>query len=225
MNKAFFLTSLLSLSLTAAQAQFKISQDIVGTPVGAKPEKTFIGSEYLYPKFVKGHVLQQNDTYYNDMELNYDVLSDKLVFLKEGQEMAFKLPIKEFQIIKSATAPVKLEVYRNGFPASGSFTDKSFYQVINDGKVMVLRKPVKSITESTPYGSAKVQKNIVNGEQYFIFKDGKMDKIKKDKKDLLSALSDKKDQLDEFIKTKKLNLKSDDDIKALLDYYNSLSGS
>lgn len=224
MKKTIFLASILSMTLYGAQAQFTIPQDIVGTPVGTKPEKTFIGSEYLYKDFVKGHVLQADSTYYNNMELNYNVFTDKVVFLKNGQEMDFKFPVREFQIIKS-TSPAQLDVFRNGFPAFGSYTDKSYYIVLNSGKVLALKKPVKSIVENTPYGAAKVQKTVVNGEHYFILKDGKIEKIKKDKKDFLNALSDKKDALTEFIKDKKLSFKSDDDVKALFDYYNSLTGS
>lgn len=224
MKKNIFLASFLSVALFNAQAQFKISEDIVGTPIGTKPEKTFIGSEYLYKDFIKGHVLQADSTYYNNMELNYNVFTDKLVFLKDGQEMGFKFPVREFQIIK-ATNPVQLDVFRNGFPLYGSYTDKSYYIVLNSGKVLALKKPIKSIVENTPYGAAKVQKIVVNSEHYFIFKNGQIEKIKKDKKDLLNALSDKKDLLITFIKDRELNFKADDDIRTLLDYYNSLNGS
>lgn len=225
MNKGFFLASLLSVSICTVQAQFKISQDIVGTPIATKPEKTFVGTEYLYDNFIKGHVLQADEKYFNNMDLNYDVMSDRLVFLREGQEMAFKELIKEFQLIKPKTLPVYLEVFRNGFPSYGTYTEKSYYMVLNTGKTIALKKPVKAIVEVTPYGSARSQKTVVNSELYFIYNNGQMVKVKKDKKSLLNALSDKKEPLTKFIDDKKLSFKSDEDIQILLEYYNSLPAS
>lgn len=208
-----------------AQAQFKISDDIVGTPLGTKPPKTFVGSEYLYDKFVKGHVLQADSVYFNNMEINYDVMSDRVLFLRGGQEMAFKHPIKEFQIIKPKIEPIYIEVFRNGFPPIGDNTEKSYYMVLNNGKTVALKKPMKSISEVTPYGSAKVQKTVINSEHYFIFHNGQMIKIKKDKKSLLNALEDKKELLGKYMSDNNINIKTDEDIRVVLDYYNSLSTS
>jgi hypothetical protein len=225
MKRTILFGAIMAMSVYSSQAQFKISQDIVGTPVGAKPERTFVGTEYLYADFVKGHVLQADGKYFNNMDLNYDVMADKLVFLRGGQEMAFKDPVKEFQLIKPKTSPIYLQVFRNGFPANGTNTEKSYYMVLNSGKAIALKKPVKSIVEVTPYGSAKVQKTVVNSEQYFIFSNGQMVKVKKDKKSLLNALADKKDSLTRFVDDKKLSFKSDEDIRTLLEYYNTLSAS
>lgn len=97
--------------------------------------------------------------------------------------------------------------------------------VLNSGKAIALKKPVKAIVEVTPYGSARSQKTIVNSELYFIYNNGQMLKVKKDKKSLLNALNDKKEPLTKFITDKKLNFKSDEDIQMLLEYYNSLSAS
>jgi len=223
MSKGFFLASMLSISILTANAQFKISQDIVGTPVNAKTDKTFIGSEYLYSTFVKGNVLQTNEKYFNNMDLNYDVMSDRPVFLKNGEEMAFSDPIKEFQLLKPQSSSVYVQVFKNGFPPFEKFTEKSYYMVLNSGKAIALKKPIKSIVESTQYGSATVQKNILNGEQYFIFKNGLMFKTKKDKKELLKVLDDKKEALNKFIADYKLSFKSDEDVQKLLDYYNSIT--
>lgn len=225
MNKGLFLASLLSISVYTAQAQFKISQDIVGTPIGTKQERTFVGTEYLYDSFIKGHVLQADEKYFNNMDLNYDVMSDRLVFLSGGQEMAFKNPVKEFQLIKPKTSPIYLEVFRNGFPPYGTYTEKSYYMVLNSGKAIALKKPVKAIVEVTPYGSARSQKTVVNSELYFIYNNGQLLKVKKDKKSLLNALNDKKEPLTKFIVDKKLSFKSDEDIQMLLEYYNSLSAT
>lgn len=222
MKKNILFAAILAISVHGAQAQLSVTQDILGVPISAKITKNFVGNEYLYEGFVKGHVLQQDSTYFNNMTINYNIIDDRPVFFRDGQELAFKENIKEFQIIKPKTLPIYLEIFRNGFPATGNYTTKSYYLVLNSGNTLALKKPVKSIIETTPYGSAKVQKTVVDSEQYFLFKDGKMVKVKRDKKNLTSVLSDKRTELMKFIDERGLTFKTDEDIQVLLTYYNSL---
>jgi hypothetical protein len=49
-----------------------------------------------------------------------------------------------------------------------------------------------------------------------------MKRVKKDKEYLLNLLADKRKELETYISAQKMNLKSMDSIKKLIDYYNSL---
>jgi hypothetical protein len=50
-----------------------------------------------------------------------------------------------------------------------------------------------------------------------------MKRMKKDKEYLLSLLADKRKEMEAYVAGKKINFKSMDSIKKLIDYYNSLS--
>jgi len=49
-----------------------------------------------------------------------------------------------------------------------------------------------------------------------------MKRVKKDKEYLLNLLADKKKELETYFTAQKLNFKSMDSIKKIIDYYNSL---
>ena len=49
-----------------------------------------------------------------------------------------------------------------------------------------------------------------------------MKRVKKDKEYLLDLLADKRKELETYITTQKINFKSMDSIKKLIDHYNSL---
>jgi hypothetical protein len=225
MRKILVFASMMTAFSINSNAQFKVSQDINGIPIGTKLASDVTGSVYLYDNFTRGHVLQEDNVYYNDMELRYDLLTDRVTFKNPtGVELAFKNPVKEFKIIKPKTLPVRFLTFKNGFPSIGEFTAKSYYMVLNDtGKVVVLKKIKKVVIESTPYGAAKSQKSLVEREYFFLFHDGKMTKITRDKNSLMNALEDHKEQISKFITEEKLRFKSDEDVVAVINYYNSLN--
>lgn len=57
---------------------------------------------------------------------------------------------------------------------------------------------------------------------YYLYMKYEMKRIKKDKEYLLNLLADKKKELEEYIKEKKLNFKLMASIVKLIDFYNSL---
>lgn len=225
MKKSLLIASMLTASIYTTQAQFKVSQDLNGVPIGTKLSNDVIGSVYLYENFTRGHVLQSDNVYYNNMELRYDLLTDRVTFRSQDNvELAFKNPIKEFQLIEPKKLPPNFLTFKNGFPSVGDFTAQTYYMVLNNtGKVVALKKIKKTIVESTPYGAAKSQKSIAASELFFIFNDGVMTRVKKDKNSILNTLGTNKEELSKFISEKKLTFKSDEDIKALINFYNSLN--
>jgi len=221
MKKKLLITSLLSLFMYQAQAQMAVSADINGTPVETKINLNIKGSRYLYEKWTKGHVLQKDNKYYNDMELKYDVLDDYPIFKREEQALSFKYPIQEFQLI-NPKMPTEIATYRNGFPAIGNHSNKSYYQVLAEGKTTLLKKHSKSIVESIQYGEVKKQEVFADSQQYFLFQNGQMIKIKIDKNTLLKALGDKQQELNQFITDQELKVKSDQQLIKIVNYYNSI---
>jgi hypothetical protein len=59
-------------------------------------------------------------------------------------------------------------------------------------------------------------------EDYYLFSGGKMWRVKKDKSEVLNQLTDKKEKIQAFIDANHLKLKSIDELKQVIDYYNTL---
>ena len=59
-------------------------------------------------------------------------------------------------------------------------------------------------------------------EDHYLYVKYEMKRVKKDKEYLLNLLADKKKELETYFTSQKLNFKSIDSIKKIIDYYNSL---
>lgn len=221
MKKTLLTAGILLVSLCQAQAQFKISSEINGTPLESKVDPNLKGTRYFNENWVKGHVLQDDNTYYNNMYLKYDVIDDRPIFKREEIPYAFIKSIKEFQLT-DPTSPSTPFVFRKGLPPIEKNTNQSYYQVLADGKAQLLKKKSKAIVESIQYGSTRKQEVIADSERYYLNNNGQMTRIKKDKNSLLKALGNKQQELQQFIKENQTDFKSDYDLINLLNYYNSI---
>ena len=59
-------------------------------------------------------------------------------------------------------------------------------------------------------------------EDHYLYVKYEMKRVKKDKEYLLNLLADKRKELEVYIAAQKMNFRSMDSIKKLIDYYNSL---
>ena len=102
--------------------------------------------------------------------------------------------------------------------------EKSFYQVLYDGKTKLLVKYKKLIvSELTSTPGVKV-KAFEDQKSYFILTaQGRMEKIKKKNKGILDLLGDRQEELKKMVETNKLKLTNDEEIIKVLAYYDSLT--
>jgi hypothetical protein len=180
------------------------------------------GSPYLTKDYNKGTVKLANGSTYKDILIKYNQIDDVIYFQRGDDVLSFVEPVKEFTIAYIKGAKALNGHYRNGYPAIGKNTEKSFYEALTDGTAQLLKRTSKYIIKNKPYNSATETQTINEDISYYIFADSKMTLIKKDKKYILPALNNKQTELDTFIKSNNLNLKNDDDLTRLVVYYNSL---
>ncbi|TCD00032.1 hypothetical protein EZ449_21080 [Pedobacter frigidisoli] len=149
--------------------------------------------------------------------IKYDLLDDVLIIKGEGDtEYTFTDAPKEFKLSTNN------EIYRNGFSPVDKMTEKTFYNVIYDGKVKYLKKLSKMVIESKGYNSATVEKKVADETNFYIAKAGeKPVKVKGNEKSIIAVLG-KNEALSKYIKENKLDLKSTEGISKLLTYYDTL---
>ncbi|MCX2738418.1 hypothetical protein [Pontibacter anaerobius] len=204
------------LSAGAANAQMFLLEDVNGRPIRKTQYEDINGSPYLYDNWMKGSVVLGNGNLYENVPLRYDQVADQLLFqTPEGQELEFVQPVREFQIDGS---PV---VYRSGFAPIDQHSSSSFYQVLEDGKVKLLKKSHKVIREEKAYGTATISKNVLEYTNYYITQGSQLVKVKNEK-NLLQLLPGHTQELEGYIKKNKLKLKEDAEMAQLVAYYNSL---
>ncbi len=211
--------TLLFIFFIALNVKAQYVQDTNGKPVMSKDYTNVTGSPYLYDSWSNGFITTTNGKIFNNLFLKYDLIEDVIYFKSSKNEpLLFVEPIKSFELELNN----KKAVFTNGFPTIDNYTSLSYYQVIfKDDMTSLLMKNKKYISEIKPYNSSTTEKKFVDNITYYIFRNGKMEKFKPSKKEILTLFSDKSEQINEFIKSSKIDFKNDEDLAKIFDFYYS----
>jgi len=112
--------------------------------------------------------------------------------------------------------------FRCHFPPIDKHDLKTFYQVLVNGKVVLLKQIKKILIEEKAFNSATITRRFDTDKSYYVFKNEGMIRLKRTKSGILDVLSDKKEFIEKFVSDNKLTIKSDDDLAKVFTYYNSL---
>ena len=181
------------------------------------------GSPFLSDQWAKGTVKFLNDSVSKPIDLKFDLVGDIVLFKNEKEEtLELVEPIKEFTItyLKDGFSSVKL--FRSGFKPINENTVKSYYEVLSDGKIIFVKRIIKTIMEEAGYNSAQISKTFIEKPYYYIVKDNLPLSVKLNLKDIVALLPDKATELNDYSKKNKLNLKDQIDVAKLISFYNSL---
>jgi hypothetical protein len=224
MNKYIFcFLTIMTISNLVARAQYL--NDIQGKPYMEQSYTEVEGSPYLIANWATGAVKLVNGKSIT-AKLKYDLIKDELLFQNKRDSVALSFvdPVQYFSfndvaIDESNIAPL---VFGSGYPPVDNQTQASFYQVIADGKVKLLKHYKKTIRVDKAFNSATSTQTFVLADVYYVFINNQITRIKPSQKSILAALGDKADQLQGYMKSNTVNYKSDVALAKLFSYYNSL---
>ena len=178
------------------------------------------GSPYYVQEWKKGAIYNKDNTFTELDQLKYNVHIDELIFLYNGTE--YIVPRKE-QIKRFTLGD---EEFIGAFDGA----KYAFYKVIEPGdKMLVLKNYHCSISKGQPskgYIPATKDQYVLK-ERVYVLKPGQSAVEINPKRgiQLLSSVHDKRSAIEEFIKTKKLKMKSLEDLREVVRHYNALSGT
>jgi hypothetical protein len=223
-NKFLYSISVLLLFIIVKPACAQFVENINGVPIRTISGYTDVsGSPFLSDQWVKGMVKLVDGRTYKDVLLKYDQLKDELYFQdKKKDTLIFVDPVREFKVEYAANDEMHEKLFRNGYKNIPNSTENSFFEVLSDGTAQLLKRTTKSISESKEYNSTTVVKHFDENVKYYIIVSEKVIPVKRDKKSILAALTNKQPQLESFMRTNNINLKNDEDLSKLMAYYNSL---
>ena len=228
--RKIFTILLCSISL-AASAQINNQLPLpVGTvsfiledrPVHERMHPSVQGSPLLQNDWAEGAVVMADGRNFYGVSLLYNLYEDILYFKRDKEMCEFTDPVKQFMFryIKgndSATA-----VYRSGFPAIGRNTERSFYEVLADGKYQLLNHRYKTLV--------KVKGDYVRKNEYNKFEDKTQLYLynSEDKKitrldnftDMSAALGAQADSVAGIMGKSKIKMKNENDVIMLVTALN-----
>ncbi|WP_410222501.1 hypothetical protein [Pedobacter sp.] len=169
-------------------------------------------SPYFLDQWVNGEVIFESGNKAKIDYLKYDMMADQLIFTNEKKEaeLNFKEPVKAFSL--------RGLFFQNNFPSYGNYTSKTYYQIIANGKLTLLKKIDVSIGERTR-ANMPTEKYFKRIPLYFIFKNNSIHDIKISAKTLSEEFGIDIRKVQSIINEGKFNLKNDTDLKKLFEEY------
>lgn len=210
----------ISLFITVLATQAQIMQDVNGKPLMSGKYVDIVGSPYMFEDWTKGEVTLSDGTTHKDLDLKYDQVEGVVFYKgKNGADMGFTTVVKSFMLYPNNVSMSFIQA-----PEIKEVEKNAYFEVLNEGsKAKLLKRTMKAIREGKSYSSATTTRTFAENTTYYLLKaDGTYIKIKKDKKALISALSDKSAEIEKYIKDNKTNFKEDASFAAVVTYYNTL---
>ena len=191
----------------------KMSQQSVYQPVSEEHE----GSPYMHGEFVEGNVYI-NEGKSTGLPLRYNIYKDFVEF-KKGTLTYVLDPNLTINKITIGSDTLIVAKY-----LAGGKEKLGFFNLIASGKTSLLVKHVVKYREAQPPKALETEGKLAKyteypSEYYVKFANGELveaDNVKK----LIPKFPGKQDELNAYVKENKISKK--DDLKKLIDYYNSL---
>ena len=195
-----------------------------GTPfVEAKFVRFVSGSPFFNDKMMRGILISADGNEYRNIVIRLNLFESQVNFLNSRkEEMIVGTPIREVTLLDTIGNKNYLFVYSDYIESAGKL-EKGFYQVSQKGKAELYTYHKKTVKESRPFNSATFEQSIETYLTYFVRLEGQWKKINKIK-DIPSVLVDKKTEVQQYINSKSLSGSKQEDMEAVINYYNSLFG-
>ncbi|WP_438709984.1 hypothetical protein ACSTS3_11300 [Aquimarina muelleri] len=221
----FLLLFLLTISMTGQQT-IDNGADPEGNSFISPYSTTMIVRNKEIDRTIKGHQYYEEHNSLATIYINkkrdrkclvrYNAFNDEIEVSQKDQA---------FNILKIDNIEVALEKY--SYRLFNYEGDKHFFITFNKGRYSLAIKTQKKIKGGrqarTGYETSSPSRYI-SINKYFVVDNEKEEikSIKLKKKNIIEVLNDKKDQVEKFVSSKKLNLKKEEDVIAVIDYYNTL---
>ena len=158
---------------------------------------------------------------YKNVPLLYDVVKDELLTHDLTNYYIIRLNnegVRWFVIWDHTFIRLNLD------SANNVALHTAYYDLLYNGNTPLYKKILKIIKENSGSFQQGINKFIVESDEYFIKKDNQYYIVKK-KKSLLAILSNKKKEIEQFIRKNKLNLKKNKDyaLIKIIAYYDEIN--
>jgi len=188
-------------------------EDVEGRPLKLKGIDEVEGTPFLFEDWKQGSVTFNQGSVLSGVDLKFAVFGNQLFFRKGDDMLEFTMPVKEFRINASVTVPL---VYRCYYPDISGNNGKTFYNVVVDGNIQLLKLVSREVKDHKSYNEP-VKKKFMDKETWYVFlPNGTIHILERDTNWLKKLLPQHADKIDNIIAEKKLKLKKDEDVAELI---------
>lgn len=172
------------------------------------------GSPYLSEDFVPANVLASDKTEQAKVMMRYNIYADEMEFQDRGGKILALNKTNDENIIVLHEKKFKY------FPQANL---KSYCEILSEGEITLLKK--YSVVYQKPEAPKAYQQSaparfISGKERYYLLKDNNDVQYLSKTKDIIENLDGFQSEAKSFASENKLKLKSEEDLKKLVDFYN-----
>jgi len=179
------------------------------------------GSPYLEDAWQEGKLMIAENRAYIPLTFKLNLLDNSLHFRDSaGREMITNSRIKDLIITNPNYGEMHFTQV-DAIPDQPNSGSNVWVQVLANGKASLYKYIRKQLVETRPYGSSTVEQRINDAEFYYMSLEGKMMRLKK-VKEIVDVISDKKMELEQYVKTSKLPEKDPASFRQTIEFYNKL---
>ena len=182
------------------------------------------GDPMMFKDWQVGVIIDNKDTIYTNLKLNYNGFEEEFEVLKTGTKGTFialnNKYYKRIELESDKTLNGKIIFEKSDDP---KFKGR-FLQVIHKSDKVEIYKYFearKGENVVQDVGKTRTFENFKKVSTYYIKKDGRLRIVRIKKKSLIEELGQKK-AIESFIKKQKLKLSNDKDLQKLLAHYDTL---
>ena len=203
-------------------------EDVMGRPIYLRVEYNVEGTPFYPEEYYRANIYIKNGRIYTGVFVKFNLQENLVLYkLSEGTEMSATTAIKRILFTDTSQGWIMHNViFENGFPPVDNQNENTYYEVLDSGKVKLLKYHAVKFTDKKYYGQASITRIFDQTETYYVcLPGGIMKKIEKGKEAFLSLFTDKKAEISKYIEGQKLKCRKENDWKKAIAYYNSLFAS
>ncbi len=212
----------LLLLLSCWEGGFAQTTDRVTTSQDAPIYNDVSGSSFLIKDWSEGVIRFSSGRVSTQFKLKFDCVKNQLNLQFGGSTFATESKVKEFVIYTKNGNTRDSMIFRKGFPAADKGNEETYFQVLVEGKAMLLCLHLKHIAEEQQLASKVVYRRITDQEIYYLLKDGKMTELPNDKFLIVEKFPEHAEHMRKYISEQQLKFRNAPDYVKLIVYYNTL---
>lgn len=191
-----------------------------GVPVvTAQYYRVVEGTPYFVDQWMDATMKAANGQIYKVENVKLDLVTNDITFIdKDGIEKTSMSDIRSIEF----NLPEDRVVYFKKLPVSPTAKKESWLLELYEGKDVVLfTEIIKTVVESTPYGTSTVEKRIRDSNKFYIYVNNVITPVKS-LTDLPDLLPKKKKEMQSFISGLEKKKNAVNSFTKAIEYYNSI---
>jgi len=199
---------------------FISSYDINGKPFTDKSLAGVEGSPMFSTDWNLANINFKNGKITKDIPVRFNLYDNQLYFKKNDTILLFVEPVASFQFAYTDNGAKRLAYFSNGYPAVQKNTEETYYQVLVNGPMQLLKYSYKTLVERAAYGQTSRSEYQLWQDLYAYNASTKTIVKIKDRSSLTNAFPASAKAINDFATQKNSKLKSESD---LTDLFNTLN--